>query len=97
MICYCNIYDDGKKGLNFRCNDDKEFKKYIEIWKKIGSSVNRKEFNNDLIYKSKNNNNTYKKTKIKEFGDVMKNFCYYNKVLRVPEEGAPYKCLALIK
>ena len=34
MIGYYSTYDDGKKGMNFRCGDDKILKKYIEIWRK---------------------------------------------------------------
>ena len=33
IVCY-NIYDDGKKGNDFRCNDDKVLRIYIEIREK---------------------------------------------------------------
>ena len=62
---------------------------------KIGSSINRKEFKNDLTYKSKKKNITF--IKIKEFGDIMKTSFYYNKVLRATKEKTPYKCLALAR
>ena len=56
--------------MSFRCDDKKLLKKYEKIWGKIGSIINKK-ITKGPTYEL-NNNNTYIKSKIREFGGMIK-------------------------
>ena len=95
MISYYNIYKDGNKTMNFECDDNKLLKEYEKIWEKISSIIN-KVFCNEFTYND-GNNNRYIKTKIREFGDIIRTHFYNNKAPKVPKVKTLYKCLSLIK
>ena len=92
---YYNIYKDGNKTMNFRCDDNKLIKKYEKMLVKTSSIIN-KEFCNELTYNDGNNNRSIK-AKIREFGDIIITRFYNNKVPKVPKAKTSYKCLSLIK
>ena len=88
MIGYAK-YFDSNKAMYFNVNDEELLRKYTEIWEKISSLID-KEFDIQPVY---GDNDKYKKTKIKSYGDkVNTNF----KVKKITKENALYECLSLI-
>ena len=55
MIDYHNIYDNGNKGMNFKCFDKELLKKNEEIWKTI-ISIKNKKFTKEPTYVDKYDN-----------------------------------------
>ena len=94
MIGYVKHFNDGKtikKTMLSNVTDRKLLKKYIEIWEKISSSLN-KEFDSDplVVY---GDNDKYIKTKIKQYGETI-NTNFQGK--KISKENESYKCLSLI-
>ena len=81
--------------MNFRCDDNKLLKKHEKLWERI-TSITNKVFCNKFAYND-DNNSRYIKTKIREFGDIIRTHFYNNKVPKVPKVKTSYKCLSLIK
>ena len=75
--------------MSFKISDNKLFKKYNQIWKKVKNLLNIK-FNSEPVY---GDNDKYMKTKIKIYdGNINTNF----QGKKVPKENAWYKCLSLV-
>ena len=69
MTRYIKCFDSNKT-MSFKVSDKKLLKKYIKIWGKI-SSLMEKELDSESVY---GDNDKYIKTKIKSYGDkVIKN------------------------
>ena len=88
MIGYVKHFDSNKT-ISFKVSDNKLFKKYNKIWKKISNLMNIK-FDSQPVYCD---NDKYIKTKIKLYGDKI-NTNFQGK--KLPKENASYKCLSLI-
>ena len=88
MIGYVKWFESYKK-MSFKISDNKLFKKYNQIWKKVKNLLNIK-FNSEPVY---GDNDKYMKTKIKIYdGNINTNF----QGKKVPKENAWYKCLSLV-
>ena len=64
MIGYVKCFDSNKT-MSFKVIDNKQLKKYNQIWKKVRNLLNIK-FDSELVY---GYNDKYIKTKIKMYGD----------------------------
>ena len=82
MIGYVKYFDSNKKMIK------KLFKKYIKIWGKISSLMN-KEFDSEPVY---GDGDKYIKTKIKSSGEKV-NANFQGK--KITKENGSYKCLSL--
>ena len=88
MIGYVKCFESYKK-MSFKISDNKLFKKYNQIWKKVKNLLNIK-FNSEPVY---GDNDKYMKTKTKIYdGNINTNF----QGKKVPKENASYKCLSLV-
>ena len=88
MIGYYKIFEDGNKTMSCRCDDKNRQKKYEKTWKNIGSIINKK-FTKGSTYEL--SDNTYTKSKIRTFGDMIKTY-FPNK--KIPKEKTSYNvCL----
>ena len=88
MIGYVKWFESYKK-MSFKISDNKLFKKYNQIWKKVKNLLNIK-FNSEPVY---GDNDKYMKTKIKIYdGNINTNF----QGKKLPKENAWYKCLSLV-
>ena len=64
MIGYVKHFDRNKK-MSFKVSDNKLFKKYTKIWKRVSNLMDKK-FESQPVY---GDNDKYIKTKIKSYGD----------------------------
>ena len=88
MIGYVKWFESYKK-MSFKISENKLFKKYNQIWKKVKNLLNIK-FNSEPVY---GDNDKYMKTKIKIYdGNINTNF----QGKKLPKENAWYKCLSLV-
>ena len=92
MTGYYNIYNDGNKAMNFRCDDKNVLKKYEKLFKDISRKMN-KEFTIGAIYKN-SNNITKIKSKVREYKDEIRTEFHNNKL---PKVKTQYKCMPQIK
>ena len=91
MVGSVKLFNDdetNKKTMSFNVADKKLLKKYIKIWEKISSLLN-KEFDGDPVY---GGNDKSIKTKIKQYKDKI-NTNFQGK--KIPKENVPCKCLSL--
>ena len=85
MIRYAKYFDNNKT-MSFKVSNKKLLKKYIKVWKKICSLMNKK-CDNEPIY---GDSDKYIKTKIKSYGDKV-NTNFPGK--KIPKHKTSYKCL----
>ena len=64
MIGYIKCFDSNKT-MSFKVNNNNHLKRYTKIWKKASNLMDI-EFDSEPVY---SDNNKYKKTKIKSYGD----------------------------
>ena len=88
MIGYVKQFDSNKT-MSFKVTDNKQLKKYKNIWEKVGDLSNIK-FYSEPVY---GDVDKYIKTKIKINGD-RRNTNFQGQ--KVPKENTSYKCISLI-
>ena len=88
MIGYVKQFDSNKT-MSFKVTDNKQLKKYKNIWEKVGDLSNIK-FYSEPVY---GDVDKYIKTKIKIYGD-RRNTNFQGQ--KVPKENTSYKCISLI-
>ena len=89
MIGYAKYFESNNKTMSFKAIDKKLLNKYLKVWEKVTSLMN-KELDSEPVY---GDNDKYIKTTIKLHGyKVNTNF----QGKSVPKENASYKCLSLI-
>ena len=87
MSEYIKYFDDGRKNMTFKIEDDNVLVKYNKIWNKIKITLNTKS-HNQSIYHAK-----YIKTKVKAFNDAINTIFSDNRILK---ERSHYTCIAAI-
>ena len=65
MSGYIKYFDNGRKNMSFKIDDESVYLKYTEIWNKIKMSLNTR-FHNQPVYDDK-----YIKTKVKTFSSMI--------------------------
>ena len=73
--------------MSFKIKDDSVYLKYNEIWNKIKELLDGIKFHSEPIYDS------YIKTKVKTFSDMIKTLFDGNEI---PKERVEYACIACI-
>ena len=88
MIGYVKCFDTNET-MSFKASDNELLKKYTKIWEKVKNLMSI-EFDSEPVY---GDNDKYKMTKIKLYGDKV-NTNFQGKT--VTKENASSKCLSLI-
>ena len=87
MSGYIKYSENGGKNMSFKIDDDSAYIKYNQIWNKIKELLGVK-FYNEPIY-----DDSYIKTKVKTFSDIIKTLFSGDKI---PKERVEYACIACI-
>ena len=87
MSGYIKYFDNGGKNMSFKIDDDSVYIKYNQIWNKIKELLGVK-FDSEPIY-----DDSYIKTKVKTFSDVIKTLFSRDEI---PKEKIEYACIACI-
>ena len=87
MSGYKKYFDNGRKNMSFKFEDESVYLKYTEIWNKIKRSLNAR-FNSQPIYDDK-----YIKTKVKTFSSMINTFFSENEI---PKERNHYICIQVV-
>ena len=87
MSGWIKYFENGKKNMSFRIEDDEVFFKYNNIWNKIKDLLNGIRLNSDVTY-----NDKYIKTKVKDNKSSVTNFS--NNI--IPQEQTEYICITCI-
>ena len=87
MSGYIKYFENGGKNMSFKTEDDKVYVKYNSIWNKIKELLEAK-FYAEPIY-----NDSYIKTKVKTFSDIIKTLFSGDET---PKERVEYACIACI-
>ena len=87
MSGYKKYFDNGRKNMSFKTEDESVYLKYTEIWNKIEKLVNTR-FHSQPIYDAK-----YIKTKVKTFSSMINTLFSGNEI---PRERNHYVCIAAI-
>ena len=84
---YIKYFDNSRKNMSFKIEDESVYLKYTEIWNKIKNSSNTR-FHSQPIYDDK-----YIKPKVKTFSSMINTLFSGNEI---PEERNHYICIAAI-
>ena len=87
MNAYAKYFDKNNKYINLLVNDKKILKKYLEIWNKIKSFI-EKEFDSEPVY-----NDKYIKSKIIIYNNLVYTNFHHNKA---PKDNEYFACLSII-
>ena len=87
MNTYAKYFDKNSKYMNHLVKDEKILKKYLKIWNKIKSLI-EKELNSEPVY-----NDKYIKTEIKIYNDKIYTNFQHNKI---PNDNEYCACLSVI-
>ena len=87
MSGWIKYFENGGKNMSFKIEDDSVYLKYNEIWNKIKELLGVK-FHSEPIY-----NDSYIKTKVKTFSEMIKTLFDGNEI---PKERIGYACIACI-
>ena len=87
MSGYIKYFDGGGKNMSFKIDDDSVYIKCIQIWNKVKELLGVK-FYSEPIY-----DDSYIKTKVKTFSDVIKTLFSGDEI---PKERVEYACIACI-
>ena len=87
MSGYKKYFDNGRKNMSFKFEDESVYLKYTEIWNKIKKSLNAR-FNSQPIYDDK-----YIETKEKTFSSMINTFFSENEI---PKERNHYICIQVV-
>ena len=86
MSGYIKYFDNGRKNMSFKIEDESVYLKYTEIWNKIKNSPNSKFYSQPIYDK-------YIKTKVKTFSSMINTLFSGNEI---PKERNHYICIASI-
>ena len=81
-------FENGGKNMSFKIEDDSVYLKYNEIWNKIKELLGGVKFHSESIC-----DDSYIKTKIKTFSDMIKTLFDGNEI---PKERIEHMCIACI-
>ena len=87
MSGYIKYFENGRKNMSFKIEEDQVYIKYSSIWNKIKELLDIK-FHSEPIY-----DDSYIKTKLKSFSDIIKTLFSGDKI---PKERVEYVCIACI-
>ena len=87
MSEYVKYFENGGKNMLFKVEDDNVYIRYNQIWNKIKELLDVK-FYNEPIY-----DDSYIKTKVKAFSDMIKTLFSGDEI---PKERVVYACIACI-
>ena len=87
MCGYIKYFDNGRKNMSFKIEDESVYLKYTEIWNNIKNSLNSK-FHSQPIYDDK-----YIKTKVTTFSSMINTLFLGNEISK---ERNNYICIASI-
>ena len=87
MSGYIKYFENGGKNMSFKIEEDQVYIKYNSIWNKIKELLDIK-FHSEPIY-----DDSYIKTKVKSFSDIIKTLFSGDKI---PKERVEYVCIAFI-
>ena len=88
MSGWTKYFENGGKNMSFKIEDDEVYIKYNSIWNKIKELLGGIKLYSETIY-----NDSYIKTKVKTFSDVIKTLFDGNVI---PKERVEYTCIACI-
>ena len=88
MSGWIKYFENGGKNMSFKIEDDEVYIKYSQIWNKIKELLGGVKFHSEPIH-----DDTYRKTKVKTFNDIIKTLFEGDKI---PEERIEYACIACI-
>ena len=88
MSGWIKHFENGGKNMPFKIEDDSVYLKYNEIWNKIKELLGGVKFHSEPIY-----NDSYIKTKVKTFSEMIKTLFDGNDILK---ERIEYVCIACI-
>ena len=88
MSGWIKHFENGGKKMSFKIEDDSFYFKYNEIWNKIKELLGGIKFHSEPIY-----DDSYIKTKVKAFSEVIKTLFDENKI---PKERIEYVCIPCI-
>ena len=81
-------FENGRKNMSFKTEDDKVYLKYNEIRNKIKKLLGGVKFHSELNY-----DDSYIKTKVKTFNEMIKTLFDGNEI---PKERVEHVCIACI-
>ena len=87
MSGYIKYFENGGTNMTFEIDDDSIYVKYNQIWKKI------KELLSVKFYSEPTYDDSYIKTKVKTFSDIIKKLFSGDEI---PKERVEYACIACI-
>ena len=76
MSGYIKYFDNGRKNMSFKIEDESLYLKYTEIWNKIKKSLNTR-FHSHPIFDDK-----YIRTKVTTFSSIINTLFSGNKILK---------------
>ena len=88
MSGWIKYFENGGKNMSFKIEDDEVYIKYNSIWNKIIELIGGLKFYSEAIY-----DDSYIKTKVKIFSDVIKTLFDGDKISK---ERVEYACIACI-
>ena len=88
MSGWIKYFENGGKNMSFKIEDDEVYLKYNEIWNKIRELLNGVKLSSEPIY-----DDSYIKTKVKTFSEVIKTLFDGNEI---PKERVEYVCIPCI-
>ena len=88
MSGWIKYFENGRKNMSFKIEDDSVSLKYNEIWNKIKKLLNVIKLSSEPIY-----HDQYIKTKVKTFSEVIKTLVDGNEI---PKERVEYVCIPCI-
>ena len=88
MSGWIKYFENGRKSMSFKIEDDAVYLKYNEIWNRIKDLLSGIKLSSDDIYDGQ-----YFKTKVKTFSEVIKTLFNGDKI---PEEKVEYLCILYI-
>ena len=85
MSGYIIYFENGGKNMSFKIEGDKVYMKYNQIWNKIKELLS--------VYSEPTYGDSYIKTKVKTFNDIIKTMFSGDEL---PKERVEYSCIACI-
>ena len=88
MSGWIKYFENGRKNISFKIEDDSVYLKYNEIWNKIKELLGGLKLYSEPIY-----DDSYIQTKVKTFTDMIKTLFDENEI---PKEIIEYACIACV-
>ena len=87
MSGYIKYFENGGKNMSFKTEDESVYVKYNQVWNRIKELLGVR-FHTEPIY-----DDSYVKTKVKTFGEIVKTLFSGDEI---PKERVEYSCLSCI-